>query len=121
MSRFPLLLAFEPHLTKEFVFRRAYAEELERNVRWLASGEVSGVDAGALSLAGHSMGGGAAINAAAALVRSGRPDLIKAVAAIAPWNGVEPTPSESVQDLGEVPLMVSSLNWENFEISWCAR
>merc|ERR1712032_1106505 len=71
----------------------AYTDELRRNV-----------NASALAIAGHSMGGGSAINAAAALSRE-MPDLIKAVVAIAPWNGVEPPPSTLVGEI-ECPVLL---------------
>jgi dienelactone hydrolase len=82
----------------------AYTDELRRNVLFLSSGQRRDVNASALAIAGHSMGGGSAINAAAALSRE-MPDLIKAVVAIAPWNGVEPPPSTLVGEI-ECPVLL---------------
>merc|ERR1719420_1252320 len=50
------------------------------------------------------MGGAAVINLAAAL-SSRLPGLIKAVVAIAPWNGATPSPSEVVGQL-DAPLLL---------------
>ncbi|UPR04815.1 hypothetical protein HOP50_18g81600 [Chloropicon primus] len=90
----------------EQVNTTAYTEELERNVLYLASGAVGGVNASAIALAGHSMGGGASINAAVSL-EDRIPGLVKAVVAVAPWNGVEPNPSTRIPDLGsDVPVFL---------------
>ena len=85
----------------------AYAEELERNALYLATGRED-VDASrGIALVGHSMGGGGSLNAAAALAAS-RPGLVAGVAAIAPWNGVEPNPSTTAPLLDCPVLLICS-------------
>jgi len=65
---------------------------LEDEVEYLLSRD--DVDGSRLALAGHSMGGGAAIDLAAKLEEA-KPGLVKAVVAIAPWNGIPKVPVPS--------------------------
>jgi dienelactone hydrolase len=78
------------------------AGNIKKNLHYLAAR--SDVDADSLALIGHSMGGGVAIDVAAA-VNTEHADLVKAVVAIAPWNGAHPIPSSVVAKIG-VPLLL---------------
>ena len=69
----------------------------------------SDVDTSRLALMGHSMGGGMVIDVASELAEE-QPDLVKAVVAIAPWNGVQPTPSTVVQNIHHPLLIVCSMS-----------
>ena len=64
-----------------------------------------------LALVGHSMGGGAVIDLAAELASS-HPGLVKAVAAIAPWNGIgakgAPMPSHVASQIKSPLLLICS-------------
>eukprot|EP00213_Chloropicon_mariensis_P004051 CAMPEP_0197469978 /NCGR_PEP_ID=MMETSP1309-20131121/541_1 /TAXON_ID=464262 /ORGANISM="Genus nov. species nov., Strain RCC998" /LENGTH=345 /DNA_ID=CAMNT_0043006389 /DNA_START=421 /DNA_END=1458 /DNA_ORIENTATION=+ len=82
----------------ETVNTTAYAEELERNVAYLRERE--DVNSSLIGIAGHSMGGGASVNAAAALG-----NVVRAVIPIAPWNGIEPRPSSMVSRVS-APLLI---------------
>lgn len=78
------------------------ADDIRSNLRYLQSR--SDVDPKRLALMGHSMGGGMVIDVASGLGADGS-DLVKAVVAIAPWNGVQPTPSSVVKSLS-APLLI---------------
>ena len=77
---------------------------LASEVGWLSSELDGEADVERVAVVGHSMGGAAVINLAAAL-SSRLPGLIKAVVAIAPWNGATPSPSEVVGQL-DAPLLL---------------
>lgn len=77
---------------------------LASEVEWLSSELEGEADMGRVAVMGHSMGGAAVINLAAVL-SSRFPGLIKAVVAIAPWNGATPTPSEVVGQQ-DAPLLL---------------
>ncbi|MDG2054350.1 MAG: dienelactone hydrolase family protein [Phycisphaerales bacterium] len=78
------------------------AGNIKKNLHYLASR--SDVNAESLALIGHSMGGGVVIDVAANL-NSEHAGLVKAVVAIAPWNGAQPIPS-SVVDKISAPLLL---------------
>ena len=78
------------------------AGNIKKNLHYLASR--SDVNAESLALIGHSMGGGIAIDVAANL-NSEHAGLVKAVVAIAPWNGAQPIPSSVVDKIG-APLLL---------------
>ena len=78
------------------------ADDIRSNLRYLQNR--SDVDSSRLALMGHSMGGGMVIDVASGLGADGS-DLVKAVVAIAPWNGVQPTPSSVVKSLS-APLLI---------------
>ena len=78
------------------------AANMKKNLHYLAAR--SDVNPDALALVGHSLGGGVAIDIAAD-VNSEHPGLVKAVIAIAPWNGAKPVPSSVVSKIG-VPLLL---------------
>jgi len=82
-----------------------YVGELTRNAKYLASGAVEEANTSAIAMVGHSMGGGGSISAAAMLEESD-PGLIKAVIAVAPWNGVQPMPSAQIPKLGKTPTLL---------------
>ena len=106
-----------------------YVGELTRNAKYLASGKspppllsrciltslsfalspdaggVEEANTSAIAMVGHSMGGGGSISAAAMLEESD-PGLIKAVIAVAPWNGVQPMPSAQIPKLGKTPTLL---------------
>ncbi|QDZ21541.1 hypothetical protein HOP50_05g40680 [Chloropicon primus] len=74
----------------------------------------SSFDGENLALVGHSMGGGAVIDLAAELASS-HPGLVKAVAAIAPWNGIgakgAPRPSRVAHEI-KAPLLLICSNMD---------
>ena len=78
------------------------AGNIKKNLHYLASR--SDVNAESLALIGHSMGGGVSIDVAAD-VNAEHAGLIKAVVAIAPWNGAQPIPSSVVAKIG-APLLL---------------
>ena len=80
----------------------AMAGHLRDNLAYLR--ERKDVDANALALVGHSMGGGVVIDVAAGLAGS-EPGLLKAVVAIAPWNGAKPIPSSVVGQI-QAPILI---------------
>ena len=80
----------------------AMADDIRSNLRYLQSR--SDVDSNRLALMGHSMGGGMVIDVASGLGTDGS-DQVKAVVAIAPWNGVQPTPSSVVGSVS-VPILI---------------
>mmetsp|Transcript_14866 Transcript_14866/g.28757 ORF Transcript_14866/g.28757 Transcript_14866/m.28757 type:complete len:341 (+) Transcript_14866:237-1259(+) len=71
-----------------------------------------------IALVGHSMGGGAVIDAAAKLEGSD-PGLVKALVAIAPWNGITKTstPSDVASEISAPMLIICS---ENDQICPCS-
>ena len=69
------------------------------------AGAVEEANTSAIAMVGHSMGGGGSISAAAMLEESD-PGLIKAVIAVAPWNGVQPMPSAQIPKLGKTPTLL---------------
>ena len=62
-----------------------------------------------IAYVGHSMGGGMVIDVAAGLALQS-PGEVKAVVAIAPWNGVQPTPSSVVSGLSAPLLILCSMS-----------
>lgn len=78
------------------------AGNIRKNLHYLASR--SDVNPEALALIGHSMGGGVSIDVAVS-VNADHADLVKAVIAIAPWNGAHPTPSSVVAQI-DAPLLL---------------
>ena len=85
----------------------AMASTIEANLAYVASR--SDVDTNRLALMGHSMGGGMVIDVAAGLALQS-PGEVKAVVAIAPWNGVQPTPSSVVSGLSAPLLILCSMS-----------
>ena len=85
----------------------AMASTIESNLAYVA--RRSDVDANRLALMGHSMGGGMVIDVGAGLA-SQNPGEVKAVVAIAPWNGVQPTPSSVVSSLSAPLLILCSMS-----------
>ena len=78
------------------------ADDIRSNLNYLI--ERSDVDSDRIALMGHSMGGGMVIDVASKLGKK-QSDIIKAVVAIAPWNGVQPTPSSIVND-SNAPILI---------------
>ena len=66
------------------------ADDIRLNLYYLIGR--SDVDSDRIALMGHSMGGGMVIDVASELGKQ-QSNVVKAVVAIAPWNGVQPTPS----------------------------
>ncbi len=83
------------------------ADDIRSNLRYLKNR--SDVDSNRLALMGHSMGGGMVVNVASDLGAGGS-DLVKAVVAIAPWNGVQPTPSSVVRSVSAPILIFCSMS-----------
>lgn len=80
----------------------AMAKNVESNLDYLQTR--GDVDPNALALMGHSMGAGIVVDVAARLAKP-HPKRVKAVVSIAPWNGVEPTPSSVVHEMN-TPLLI---------------
>jgi dienelactone hydrolase len=80
----------------------AMAKNVESNLDYLQTR--GDVDPNAIALMGHSMGAGIVVDVAARLAKS-HPNRVKAVVSIAPWNGVEPTPSSVVHEMN-TPLLI---------------
>ena len=78
------------------------ADDIRSNLNYLAGR--SDVDSGRLALMGHSMGGGMVIDVASELGEQ-QSNIVKAVVAIAPWNGVQPTPS-SIVNHSNAPILI---------------
>ena len=78
------------------------ADDIRSNLNYLASR--SDVDSDRLALMGHSMGGGMVVDVASEFAVE-QSNIVKAVVAIAPWNGVQPTPSSIVRNLN-VPVLI---------------
>ena len=83
------------------------ADDIRSNLRYLKSR--SDVDSSRLALMGHSMGGGMVVDVASDFGADGS-DLVKAVVAIAPWNGVQPTPSSVVRSVSSPILIFCSMS-----------
>lgn len=93
-------------------------ENLRQEVDFLLNwNQTPTFDGSRIGLVGHSMGGGAVINLAAKLA-STHPDLVKAVAAIAPWNGINNAdrPSNVAHEISAPLLLICS---ENDQICPC--
>lgn len=82
-------------------------KNVESNIDYLLTRD--DVDPNAIALMGHSMGGGIVIDVAASLAQD-RPNLVKAVIGIAPWNGVRPRPSSVVQQVTAPILIFCSMS-----------
>merc|ERR1719263_66972 len=82
-------------------------DNLSAEITWIYR-ELSDADTDRIALLGHSMGGGASVDVAAAL-SSKYPGMVKAVVGIAPWNGVNPTPSSVVSQLDAPILLFCSM------------
>jgi dienelactone hydrolase len=78
------------------------ADNIRSNLNYLEGR--SDVDSGRLALVGHSMGGGMVIDVASELGEQ-QSNIVKAVVAIAPWNGVQPTPSSIVNN-SRAPILI---------------
>ena len=78
------------------------ADDIRANLNYLVGR--SDVDSTRLALMGHSMGGGMVIDVASELGEQ-QSNIVKAVVAIAPWNGVQPTPS-SIVDNANAPILI---------------
>ena len=85
----------------------AMTKNVTANVEYLLTRE--DVDSNAIALMGHSMGGGIIFDAAANLEKS-RPGVIKALVALAPWNGVSPRPSSVVSKVTAPILIFCSMS-----------
>ena len=70
------------------------ADDIRSNLNYLIGR--SDVDSDRIALMGHSMGGGMVIDVASELGKQ-QSNIVKAVVAIAPWNGVHPTPKFNCQ------------------------
>jgi len=82
-------------------------ENLSAEITWIYR-ELDDADTDRIALVGHSMGGGTSVDVAAALSMK-YPGMIKAVVGIAPWNGVNPTPSSVVSQLDAPILLFCSM------------
>ena len=78
------------------------ADDIRLNLNYLIGR--SDVDSDRIALMGHSMGGGMVIDVASELGKQ-QSNVVKAVVAIAPWNGVQPTPSAIVND-SNAPILI---------------
>ena len=78
------------------------ADDIRSNLNYLI-GRFD-VDSDRIALMGHSMGGGMVIDVASELGKQ-QSNIVKAVVAIAPWNGVHPTPSSIVND-SNAPILI---------------
>ncbi|MDA7433288.1 dienelactone hydrolase family protein [Synechococcus sp. AH-601-N10] len=78
------------------------ADDIRSNLNYLIGR--SDVDSDRIALMGHSMGGGMVIDVASELGKQ-QSNIVKAVVAIAPWNGVHPTPSSIVND-SNAPILI---------------
>ena len=82
------------------------ADDIRLNLNYLIGR--SDVDSNRIALMGHSMGGGMVIDVASELGKQ-QSNIVKAVVAIAPWNGVQPTPSSIVNDSNSPILIFCSM------------
>uniref|UniRef100_A0A7S2T1B5 Chlorophyllase n=2 Tax=Chloropicon primus TaxID=1764295 RepID=A0A7S2T1B5_9CHLO len=87
-------------------------ENLRKEVDFLLNwNQTPAFDGERIGLVGHSMGGGAVIDLAAKLASS-HPGIVKAVAAIAPWNGINNAdrPSSVAHKINAPLLLICSKN-----------